>query len=73
MSSPFTSSRDTAAVLGTWSGSERLAIESALVDARLEQQPTRRLATALRAAARKIPGAWSGRSVRGSVVGRRAA
>jgi hypothetical protein len=73
MSTPFTSSRGTAAVLGTWSGSERLAIESALVDAGLERKPARRLSTALRAAARRVPRTRSGRTVRGGDLGRRTA
>lgn len=60
--SPFSSPRDTAALLGTWSGAERLAIESAMRDAELSRQPVRdALRTARAALGRVLRAARPGR------------
>jgi hypothetical protein len=70
MTAPFHSPRDARAVLGTWSGAERLAIESALTDVRLEGRLRRRMAAAARRAVRRSrrSSAQAGRLEHGQVL-----
>jgi hypothetical protein len=56
MTAPFSSAREAGAVLGTWSGADRLAIEQALTDARLDGRRRAALAAAARRALVRLTG-----------------
>jgi hypothetical protein len=61
MTTPFHSPRDARAVLGTWSGSELLAIESALTDAHLDRVRLHQRAARVRARLADLVRATAGR------------